>query len=363
MTGTLHLETPLPLKEGGRLEGLDLAYETFGTLNEDRSNAILVCHPLTMDAHVADGEGEKGSGWWSFLIGPGCPIDTRHNFILCSNVLGGCKGSTGPLTTNPATGEAYRTDFPEICIEDMVDAQKHLVDHFGITRLRAVVGGSLGGMQALEWSLRYPNMVGKCIAIATGPRLSSQGLAFDVVGRRCITSDPDWKRGHYPLDGQHTVMGLALARMIGHITYISKNIMDRKFGRTLQEGRSGEGFNTAFAVESFLQYNSEKFIKRFDPNSYLYLSKAMNTFDLSGEEDDLRERIQKSEAEFLLVSFSSDWLFPPQDTTTLATKLVQCSKRVTTANIETDLGHDAFLIDAEEVQPMKELVHHFLEGP
>jgi homoserine O-acetyltransferase len=353
---SLECQDPLFLKKGGRFSRVDVSYQTLGELNDERSNAVLICHPLTMDAKVG-GEG----GWWSFMVGPGRPVDTNRFFVICTNVLGGCMGTTGPLSINPSKGIPYRTEFPEVSICDMVELQKRVLDHFGIDCCYAVMGGSLGGMQALEWSVRYPDKVKRCIAIATGVQLSSQGLAFDVVGRACITGDPAWRGGHYELE-QGDVQGLALARMIGHITYISKNIMEERFGRKLQDGRDDDGFNTAFAVESFLRYNSEKFIQRFDPNSYLYLSKAMDTFDLSEDFCSLDESLRRSTCEFLLVSFSSDWLFPPSDSIEIANSLARLGRRVSYTDIETDLGHDAFLIDGDETKHMADLVHAFL-GP
>jgi homoserine O-acetyltransferase len=354
-TLTLDCPEPLKLKKGGSLTRVEVAYQTMGQLNADASNAILICHPLTMDASVG---GEKG--WWSFMVGPGRPVDTNSFFVICTNVLGGCMGTTGPLSINPSTGIPYRTDFPEVCIRDMVEVQKRVMDHFSIECFHAVIGGSLGGMQALEWSVLYPDKVKRCIAIATGVQLSSQGLAFDVVGRACITSDPAWRSGHYEQEQGETVKGLALARMIGHITYISKNIMEEKFGRKVQDGSSDNGFNTAFAVESFLRYNSEKFIQRFDPNAYLYLTKAMDTFDITEGYASLDESLKRSSCDFLVISFSSDWLFRPSDSIEIANSLARLGRRVTYADIETELGHDAFLIDGDETRHMTDLVNLFL---
>lgn len=364
ITRTLKLElpTPLVLKKGGQLEQVEVNLQTHGKLNAKGDNAILVCHPLTMDANVChEGENKQKDGWWNFLVGPKKAVDTERFFVICCNVIGGCQGSTGPMSNNPQTGQAYKTEFPEVSIQDMVDVQKLTVEQLGVKKLYAVIGGSLGGMQALEWSVRYPELLKRCIAIATGPQLSSQGLAFDIIGRRCITNDPEWKEGQYDIEKGETVSGLALARMIGHITYISKNIMDHKFGRKLQDGSSDDGFNTSFAVESFLKYNSDKFIQRFDPNAYLYLTKAMDTYDLCEGFNDLDESLARSQCDFLLVSFSSDWLFPPADSVDLATSLARLDRRVHYANIETDLGHDAFLINAPEIQPMTQMVTSFLK--
>ena len=357
----LPLKEPLVLKKGGILEKLEISFQTHGQLNKDKNNAILICHALTGDAHVSDGgNSHSPPGWWNFLVGPGRPVDTNRFFVVCCNVLGGCKGTTGPLSIHPKSKEMYRTSFPDISISDMVMVQKMLLDELGVFSCYAVIGGSLGGMQALEWSVRYPDKVQRCIAIATGSQLSSQGLAFDIVGRECITGDPSWKNGQYDLEQGIYVKGLALARMIGHITYISKNIMEEKFGRRLQDGKSDVGFNTAFAIESFLQYNGEKFIQRFDPNSYLYLTKAMDTYDLSEGFASLDESLARSVCLTLVISFSSDWLFTPEDSIQLASTLARLGRKVTYSNIQTDLGHDAFLIDAPEISHMKDLVHRFL---
>lgn len=357
----LNLEKPFVFKRGGELKEIDVSYETYGELNESKNNAVLVCHPLTMDAHVCNNDDDSISpGWWNFLIGPNKPVDTNKFFVIGMNVLGGCRGTTGPASFKPNTSEPYRTSFPEVTIEDMVDIQKMAVEQLGVKKLKAVLGGSLGGMQVLEWSVRYPEWIEKSIAIATGCQLSSQGLAFDVVGRECILNDPKWENGNYESSEASSINGLALARMIGHITYISKNMMDRKFGRKFQDGRSNEGFNTGFAIESFLHYNSEKFLKRFDPNAYLYLSKAMDTYDMTEGFKDLGESLSRAESSFLIVSFSSDWLFPPGDSIKLATTLSNQGKSVTYANIETELGHDAFLIESKETESMVQLVSNFL---
>jgi homoserine O-acetyltransferase len=357
------LPQPFKLKMGGELHELNVSYETYGTLNSAKDNAILVCHPLTMDAHVTNnGDESIEAGWWNFLIGPGKPIDTNQFYVIGTNVLGGCKGTTGPTSINPLTKEPYRTDFPEVTIHDMVDVQKMVVEQLGIKKLKAVLGGSLGGMQVLEWSVRYPDWVEKSIAIATGSQLSSQGLAFDVVGRQCVLNDPKWIGGTYDTEDISGITGLALARMIGHITYISKNMMDKKFGRKLQDGRASHGFNTGFAIESFLHYNSEKFLQRFDPNAYLYLSKSMDTYDMTEGFKDLGESLSRAKSSFLIVSFSSDWLFPPGDSIELATTLSNQGKSVTYANLETDLGHDAFLIESKETEDMVKLVSSFLQS-
>jgi homoserine O-acetyltransferase/O-succinyltransferase len=355
----LDLKEPFVLKKGEVLEEIEMAYHSFGNLNQNKDNVILVCHALTMDSQCCNIEDkESDDGWWSFMIGPNRPIDTNNFHIICVNVLGGCKGSTGPLSINPKNNEPFGRNFPQVTINDMVRTQNLLLEQLGIHHLHAVIGGSLGGMQALEWSVAFPDKLDKCIAIATGGRLSTQGLAFDIVGRQCILNDSDWQEENKQNDNQFT--GLALARMIGHITYISKKMMDEKFGRKLQKGWKESGFNTAFAIESFLKYQSEKFIKRFDTNSYLFLTKAMDSYDLASDYDSLAESLTRVKCKFLIISMSSDWLFPPEDSIDLAWTLSKQDKEATYANITTNLGHDAFLIDDKEVAPMKNIVEAFL---
>ena len=341
---------------------IQVAYETYGTLNEQGSNAILACHALSMDAHPSNNnDPHVEPGWWNFMVGPNKAIDTLKFFVVCFNVLGGCYGSTGPDSSKPDSERKYLTDFPEVTIEDMVDIQKLALEQLGVKKLHTVIGGSLGGMQALEWSVRHPQLVERTIAIATGASLSPQGLAFDIVGRQCILNDPNWKNGQYQTEDVKNINGLALARMIGHITYISKQAMDVKFGRKLQDGLSDKGFTTAFAVESFLKYNSERFLKRFDPNTYLYLTKCMDTYDMVDGYSNLEESVERTQSKFLIISFSSDWLFPPANSVDLAKALYHKHKEATYVCIETDLGHDAFLIDAPELEAMKQLVRAFIQ--
>lgn len=359
----ISLSKPFELEKGGDLSSIDVAYESYGKLNEKKDNAILICHPLTMDAHVSNnGDTSVEAGWWNFLVGPGQYIDTKKYFVICFNILGGCKGTTGPTSINLETGKHFGKNFPEVTMLDIVKVQKLALEQLEIEHLYAVIGGSLGGMQVLEWSVRYPEQIRKCIAIATGANLSTQGLAFDIVGRQCVMEDPDWEGGDYEVNTEKAFTGLALARMIGHITYISKNMMDKKFGRKLQKGWKDAGFNTAFAVESFLKYQSEKFIKRFDPNAYLYLSKVMDSYDLCQGYNSLAESLARSRCEYLIISFSSDWLFPPENSVDLVWALSNQGKRATYTNIETDLGHDAFLIDEPEIEMMMKLVEQFLEA-
>lgn len=356
----LELEKPLPLKRGQFLNGLDVAYETYGELNATADNAVLICHALTMDAHVTNnGDENVQPGWWNFFVGPGKSIDTNKFFVVCFNVLGGCKGTTGPLSLHPTTGKPYLTGFPIITVEDMVSVQHLALAKLGVPRLHAVVGGSLGGMQALEWSVRYPGEVNRVIAMATGANLSPQGLAFDVIGRQSITNDPEWKQGLYSNEDVKNIMGLKLARMIGHITYISKNAMEFKFGRELQQGMTENIFNTRFSIESFLHYQADKFAQRFDPNSYLYLTKAMDLYDLKEGFESLTQSISRSNSSFLLLSYSSDWLFPPENSKDLAMALVHSGNRVSSVTIDTDMGHDAFLLETpDHIQDL--LVEAFL---
>lgn len=358
----LSLEQPFRLEDGGELREIRVAYESYGKMHDEGANTILLCHALTMDAHVTDnGDESLDPGWWNFFVGPGKAIDTTRYHVLCFNVLGGCMGTTGPASINPDSGEVYRTDFPNITIEDMVRVQKLALDHLGIRRLFAVIGGSLGGMQTLEWTVRYPDFLRHAVVIASGACLSTQGLAFDIVGRECIVNDPDWNNGHYDPSSPGAMTGLASARMIGHITYITKQVMETKFGRRLQEGMIEKDFSTAFAIESFLRYQGEKFVKRFDPNSYLYITKAMDTYDLKEENKSLSESLQAVQCDTLLISYSSDWLFPPDNSREVALALSKAGKPASHICIETDLGHDAFLVNDEKGAVLLEkLIRAFL---
>ncbi len=348
------------LECGLKLGPVTLAYETYGQLNADKSNAILVLHALTGDAHVAgiDPLDPNHKPWWDTMVGPGKAFDTQKYFVICSNIIGGCKGSTGPISINPATNKPYALDFPMVTIPDMVDAQKQLVDHLGIEQLMCVVGGSMGGMQALQWTVAYPEMVRMAMPIATTARLSPQAIAFDAVGRHAIMADPDWNNGDY-YDGEPPKSGLGIARMVGHITYLSDASMHRKFGRDLQDKEKPDyDFVTEFQVESYLNYQGDAFVKRFDANSYLYISKAMDYFDLAEPSGDLRKELAKAKAAFLVISFSSDWLFPPYMSKEIVTALRRNNLDVSYAEIQTDYGHDAFLL---EVETLSRLVTNFLE--
>ena len=348
------------LECGRKLGPITLAYETYGELNRDRSNAILILHALTGDAHAAGWHSPEDSkpGWWENMIGPGKAFDTNKYFVICSNIIGGCKGSTGPGSTNPETGMYYGLNFPMVTIPDMVNAQKMLIDFLGIDQLLCVVGGSMGGMQALQWAVSYPNMMRLVIPIATTGRLSAQAIAFDAVGRHAIMSDPNWKNGDY-YGSELPSSGVSIARMIGHITYMSDQSMHRKFGRHLQDRDSLDyDFVNEFQVESYLSYRGDSFVKRFDANSYLYITKAMDYFDLAQPSGELRRELAKVKAAFLVVSFSSDWLFPSYMSKEIVSALRRNNIDVSYAEIQSDYGHDAFLL---EVETLGRLIVNFLE--
>ena len=346
--------SPLELESGEVLPSLTLAYETYGLLNPDASNAILLCHALSGDAHVAGyHEGDTRSGWWDSVIGPGKAFDTDRYFVICSNVIGGCKGSTGPSSDNPATGKPYGATFPVITIRDMVNAQKLLISHLGITRLYAVAGGSMGGMQVLQWTVSYPDMMKKAIVIASTAYSTPQQIAFNEVGRQAIISDPGWNGGDYyngkSYDSPGPVAGLALARMVGHITYLSNESMHEKFGRALQgKNRVGFDFSTDFAVESYLHHQGDTFTKRFDANSYLYITKAIDYFDLS-RDDSLTEGLNPATAKFLVISVSSDWLYPPYQSREIVSALTANDREVQYCEIRSNYGHDAFLLESGQL--------------
>lgn len=347
----------LKLKSGVTLGPITLAYETYGTLNSDRSNAILVCHSLTADAHAAFYHaGETKPGWWDPMIGPGKAFDTDKYFIISSNVIGGCKGSTGPASINPKTGKPYGLSFPFVTIDDMVAAQKYLVEHLGIKKLLGVAGGSMGGLQALIWATEYPDLVHSVIAIATNTRHSAQQIALHEVARQAIMSDPDWQNGDYY--GQSIpARGLALARMIGHITYMSDKSMEEKFGRKLiSKEKLGYDFTHDFEVESYLKYRSGNFVQRFDANSYLYISKALDYFDLSADKP-LVDVFAQATARFLVISFTSDWLYPSYQSKEMVRALKANDLDVSDIEINSSYGHDAFLV---EVDGQSKLISHFL---
>lgn len=340
------------LEHGERLCGVNVAYETYGKINNEKSNAILVCHALSGDAHAGGWhKGDEKPGWWDIIIGPGKALDTDKFFVICSNVLGGCKGTTGPSSINPKTGKPYGLDFPFITVKDMVNVQKRLLDHLGIDKLFAVVGGSFGGMQVLQWCVSYPDMVRLAIPIATSAYSSPQQIAFNEVGRRAITSDPDWNSGNY-YGRTPPARGLSLARMIGHITYLSDESMHQKFGRKLQD-KSDYGFDFStldFQVESYLSYHGDTFVKRFDANSYLYITKAIDYFDLTKKGSlSMAEAFKGVLAKFLVISISSDWLYPPYQCKEIAEALSANDIDVRHCTIRSNYGHDAFLLESGQM--------------
>ena len=349
----------LELKSGQRLGPITVAYETYGQLNEKKSNAILICHALTGDAHAAGyHQGSEKPGWWDAMIGPGKAFDTDQYFVICSNVLGGCKGTTGPSSINPATGRPYGLSFPVITIKDMVEVQKLLIDHLGIQKLLAVAGGSMGGLQAIKWAVLYPKKVNSAIVIATNYRHNAQQIALHEVGRQAIMSDPDWQNGDY-YGKSVPKHGLALARMIGHITYMSEKSMDEKFGRRLIDKQAlGYDFSADFQVQNYLKYRGDSFVERFDANSYLYITKAVDYFDLAEEKGTLEKALRNVKATFLVISFTSDWLYPSHQLKTFVKALKGNDHDVTNVEIESDYGHDAFLI---ETQRQVHVVSHFLK--
>ncbi len=347
----MHFAEPLPLQSGALLVSYSLVYETYGELNADRSNAVLVCHALNASHHVAgrhaDTETDRNDGWWDNLVGPGKPLDTRRFFVIGVNNLGSCFGSTGPMHSNPATGRPYGADFPVVTVEDWVDAQVRLVDGLGITTLAAVLGGSLGGMQALDWALRYPGRLKLCIAVATAPNLSAQNIAFNEVARRAIVTDPDFHGGHFYAHGVVPKRGLRVARMIGHITYLSDDAMDAKFGREL---RAAELAYTTqdieFQIESYLRHQGDKFSDYFDANTYLLITRALDYFDparrFGGE---LSPVFAAARCRFQVISFTTDWRFPPQRSREIVKALLDNRLDVSYAEIAAPHGHDAFLLD------------------
>jgi homoserine O-acetyltransferase len=343
---------PLPLDCGRGLAPFTVAYMTYGTLNADKSNAVLICHALTGDQFVASAHPLTGKpGWWTSMIGPGQPIDTNRFFVICANVIGGCMGSTGPSETDPATGKPYGLNFPLVTIRDMVRAQKRLIDHLGIEKLLAVVGGSMGGMQTLQWAASYPGSVRAVVPIACAARHSAQNIAFHEVGRQAIMADPDWKNGEYQLANTSPSKGLAVARMAAHITYLSEMALQRKFGRNLQN-RAALSFQFApdFQIESYLHHQGQSFVDRFDANSYLYITRAMDYFDLAEEHaGQLAEAFRGSPTRFCIISFTSDWLFPPVENKRVAHALNAVAAPVSFVEIKSDKGHDAFLLDEPEM--------------
>lgn len=351
----------ISLENGLDFGPVTVAYETYGELNEDKSNAILVLHALSGDAHAAgyNSPDDKKPGWWDSMIGPEKAFDTNKYFIISSNFLGGCKGTTGPASINPETGKYYGISFPVITIEDMVKVQRKLIDFFGIKQLLCVAGGSMGGMQALEWSILYPDMVKSAIVIASASRLSSQNIAFNAVARNAIISDAKWNNGNY-YDGETPATGLAIARMIAHITYLSEESMHQKFGRKLQDKTKPDfNFDINFQVESYLRHQGQSFVDRFDANSYLFITKAMDYFDLHQKYGSLADAFKESKSKFLFITFSTDWLFPPEELKNTARTLMSLEKEATYCNIDCPYGHDSFLL---EVKDQTKIIKNFLKG-
>ena len=345
-TKTLEIEGEIKLDSGKTLNNVTVAYETYGELNKEKSNAILICHALTGDAHAAGWhKGAKKPGWWEIVIGPGKAIDTEKYFVICSNVLGGCKGTTGPSSINPETNKEYGLEFPVITIRDMVKVQKKLVESFNINQLYAVIGGSMGGMQVLQWMVSYPKMMKKAMPIATAAMSYPQQIAFNAVGRQSIFSDPNWNGGNYYETGEIPRNGLSLARMIAHITYLSDESMDIKFGRGLQDkDEISYDFTVDFQVESYLKYQGESFVKRFDANSYLYITKAVDLFDLSVT-NSLIDGFKDVECKVEVLSVDSDWLYPTEQSTEIVTALNANDVEVSFSEIKSNYGHDAFLLE------------------
>lgn len=340
---------PLPLRSGAQLREYELVYETYGRLNADKSNAVLVCHALNASHHVAGSYAgqDKSEGWWDNLIGPGKPLDTDRFFVVGINNLGSCFGSTGPMHVNPSTGRVYGADFPVVTVQDWVDAQSRVLDTLGITQLAAVLGGSLGGMQALDWSLRYPERMRHCIAIATAPSLSAQNIAFNEVARRAIITDPDFHAGHFYQHGVVPKRGLRVARMIGHITYLSDDVMEQKFGRQMRAAELGYSTqDIEFQIESYLRYQGDKFSEYFDANTYLLITRALDYFDPAREHGgDLSRTFASARCKYLLASFTTDWRFAPARSREIVKALLDNKLDVSYAEIDAPHGHDAFLLE------------------
>jgi homoserine O-acetyltransferase len=357
------LPSPMTLASGATIGPVTLAYETCGRLNPQRTNAILILHALSGDAHVAGtySDSDDKPGWWDFMVGPGKGIDTDRYFVICSNILGSCMGSTGPASIDPSTGKPYGLNFPVVTIADMVTAQKRLMDHLGVRRLHAVIGGSVGGMQALEWSLRYPDMVASAVLLATTTRHSALAIAFNEVARQAIMADPNWNEGDY-YGSRKPDLGLAVARMIGHITYLSDESMRLKFGRRLQDKADFSfNFDADFQVESYLRYQGRKFVDRFDANAFLYITKAADYFDLERHhgQGSAVAAFAAARARFLVISFTSDWLYPTYQSRAMVKAMKKNGLNVSFCEIEAQWGHDAFLLPSDRLTG---IMKGFLDG-
>jgi len=356
------LDEPLGLESGGTLPKVTVAFETYGQLNESHDNAILICHAISGDSHVAKHNDEDEPGWWDILVGPGKPVDTNRFFVVCPNLLGGCRGTTGPGSINPPTGKPYGSDFPTITIGDMVEVERRLLDKLGIGQLVAIIGGSIGGHQVLTWAIRHPDRLRGAVLLASSPRLTSQALAFDVVGRNAIRRDPYFHGGQYYDQPHGPAVGLALARMIGHITYLSAEAMSQKFeGDRLHPREEAIEFEKTFSVGSYLGHQGTKFVERFDANSYLTLSLAMDLFDLGGTPQQLAASFRPARCRWLVLSFSSDWLFPPGQSREIANALVHNNATVSYCNIQSDCGHDAFLLP-DDFDRYGEMIRAFIQN-
>src|SRR4029077_8133153 len=356
------MDSPLRLDAGIDLAPFQIAYQTYGVLNAERSNAILVCHALTGDQHVANLHPVTGKdGWWETMVGPGRPIDTERYFVICPNVLGACMGTTGPATTNPATGKPWGLEFPVITVRDMVRAQAMLLDELGIETLFSVAGGSMGGMQVLQWAASYPHRVFSALPIACATRHSAQNIAFHEVGRQAVRAEPEWRHGRYFFEGTAPRRGLAVARMGAHITYLSDAALHRKFGRKFQDRENPTfSFDADFEVESYLRHQGSSFVERFDDNSYLYLTRAMDYFDLAADYNGVvANAFRGAPTRFCVVSFTSDWLFPTPESRAIVHALNASGARVSFAEIVTDNAHDAFLLEEPELFA---IVRGFLDG-
>ncbi|MDE1853474.1 MAG: homoserine O-acetyltransferase [Thaumarchaeota archaeon] len=348
----------MSLESGERLGPITTAYETYGQLNRDRSNAILVLHALSGDAHAAGlHEGDQNPGWWDSMIGPGKGLDTDKYFLICANVLGGCTGSTGPSSTNPSTGKPYGPEFPIISIRDMVNVQRSLIDHLGIEKLLGVIGGSMGGMQVLQWMVSYPERIRAAIPISTTLKHTPQQIAFNEVGRQAIMADANWRKGNY-YGHSPPAKGLAVARMVGHITYMSDKSMAEKFGRRLKESKDPERFSPDFEVEGYLEHRGGNFVKRFDANSYLYITKAMDYFDILGSKG-LSEVFRGRRAKVMVIAFKSDWLYPAHQSQEIVRACQLAGVDATYCEVHSTYGHDAFLLEMKEET---HLIKHFLNG-
>ena len=349
------------LESGQTLDGYTLAYETYGILNEEKNNAILICHALSGNHHVAGRHSANDSkaGWWDNFIGPGKPIDTNQYFVVCSNNLGGCHGSTGPKTVDLKTSLPYGPEFPIVTVQDWVHSQAQLSDYLGIETWAAIIGGSVGGMQVLQWSITYPDRIKNAVIIASAPKISAQNIAFNEVARQAIMRDPGFNQGHFYSSENYPKQGLTLARMLGHITYLSDDVMRLKFGRELREGKINFDFSAEFQVESYLRYQGETFSEHFDANTYLLMTKALDYFDpAKTHNNDLSQALQHVKARFLLVAFTSDWRFSPERSEEIADALLTSNKNVTYAKIDAPQGHDSFLMD---IPRYKKLLRAFLD--